>query len=79
MTANQIIEQIVIKYFPNAKFDSVKKIWTAKTKPNKNDAWDKPETLDKCEYEIKHHKNLHGIILDSTSWDDYGNLEICLH
>jgi hypothetical protein len=69
------IEKIVKKYFSDAKYDSSKYQWTAKTKVNPKDNWAQP--LDLIKFDNEASKKWYSF-LAGNSWDNDGNIIIKL-
>lgn len=67
------LEKIVLKYFPDAKWDEKTLKWKAETKPNPKDSWDEPDALQKFDAEAskKFYSKMSG-----NSWDNEGNITI---
>jgi len=67
------LEKIVLKHFPNARWDEKTLKWSAETKPNPKDSWDEPEALRKFDAEAskKFYSKMSG-----SSWDNEGNITI---
>lgn len=67
------LEKLVKKHFDNVKWNDKENRWSALTKPNPNDPWEKPLSLSKFEKEADSKFYFY---MSGTSWDDEGNVDI---